>query len=64
MSKAPAEWRAKQTAAPSDGATQARQVRQGSIQGSVLSKSDPNEPNPTPANTGNLTQPDPPPANS
>jgi hypothetical protein len=33
---------------------------QGSIQGSVVSKSDPTEPEATPANTGNLTQPDPP----
>ncbi len=37
---------------------------EGSIQGSVLSKSDPSEPDPTPAIPGNLTQPDPPPANS
>jgi hypothetical protein len=37
---------------------------EGSIQGSVVSKSDPSEPDPTPANTGNLTQPDPPLANS
>jgi hypothetical protein len=50
--------------APSDGATLVRQVRQGSIRGSVLSKSDPTEPELTPANTGNLTQPDPPLANS
>jgi hypothetical protein len=33
---------------------------QGSVQGSVLSKFDPSEPDPTPANTGNPIQPDPP----
>jgi len=37
---------------------------QGSIQGSVLSRSDPSEPDPTPATPGNLTQSDRPPANS
>ncbi len=37
---------------------------QGSIQGSVLSKSAPAEPETTPATTGNPTQPDPPPATS
>ena len=37
---------------------------QGSIQGSVLSKSDPAEPKTTPATTGNPTQPDPPSATS
>jgi hypothetical protein len=37
---------------------------QGSIQGSVLSKTDPAEPDTTPATTGNPTVPDPPWANS
>lgn len=37
---------------------------EGSIQGSVLSESAPTDPDPTPANTGNLTRPDSPPANS
>lgn len=37
---------------------------QGSIQGSVLSETDPSEPEQTPANTGDQTQPDPPSANS
>ena len=36
----------------------------GSIQGSVLSKSDPIEPELTPANTGDLAPPDPPSATS
>jgi hypothetical protein len=40
------------------------QPLQGSIQGSVVSKSDPTEPEATPANTGNFTQPDPAPENS
>jgi transposase len=38
----------------------ARAAPQGSIQRSVLSKSDSSEPNLTPASTGNLTVPDPP----
>lgn len=42
---------------PSNGAAASPK---GSIQGSVLSKSDPSEPDLTPANTGNLTVPDPP----
>ena len=37
---------------------------QGSIQGSVLSESNPGEPDATPATTGNQTQPDPPSATS
>jgi len=41
-----------------------RRSPEGSIQGSVLSKSDPVEPDLTPANTGNLTVPDPPLATS